>query len=102
MSDLMFTEHPDGSWRIAKKDSVKPKKRRTLEQIHAGPGFTKYDGRYVKQYYDICYSDDKTGTIIRWCWPNAGTFHDQQGRVHPGEALYIRICEEQDITKHHD
>lgn len=31
-----------------------------------------FNGRYEKKLYDVMLHD---GTIIRGCWPNAGSFH---------------------------
>ena len=38
--------------------------------------FRPWDGDYEKVHYDVLLKD---GTMRKWCWPNAGKFHDGHG-----------------------
>lgn len=49
-------------------------------------GFSKYEGGYEKQWYDI-YTWN--GVTITDCWPNAGTFHSYYtGKIYQGSEVF--------------
>lgn len=53
-----------------------------------------YTGDYEKEFYDIKLDD---GSVLLMCWPNAGTFHTQMGRVIDGAVVaHIRPSEDED------
>ena len=46
--------------------------------------FEEYLGDYEKKEYDIRTFD---GVVYQNCWPNAGTFHTQDGKTIQGEDV---------------
>jgi hypothetical protein len=51
-----------------------------------------YNGEYAKEFYDIKLHN---GDVHENCWPNAGTFHTEQGHVVP-EDMVEYYCESGD------
>lgn len=50
-----------------------------------------YTGDYEKQFYDIRLRDKRE---LPRCWPNAGTFHAEDGAYVKGEYVtHIRLSE---------
>jgi hypothetical protein len=67
-------------------------------------GFVPYMGQYDKEFYDIVLKNkkdkkyiinDDVREIVKRCWPNAGTFHDQNGKaIRENSILAFRVSVE--------
>jgi len=65
---------------------ITPEAKKIIDDFHdkIDKSYKDYDGTYEKQFYDIILKDGR-----EWlnCWPNANTFHNQEGTVVKGEFV---------------